>query len=205
MNWFMECPERIRLITKSYYSLQGLRWAPLGLLLALMPWIGSLPDHLPIYICYCLAIATFLFCGSWMWLAGRYYRRRFGRVESKPQSGWAYIFGLAYGAGYFLCTLADDKNSPVSFVALFWAFCLVIQAVAIGGIPVRRYYYSIAAVCVTILALMPSTGWIAANQLLSASHPSGMVFVGLVLTAVSLLDHFQLVRMFEHPKESVNA
>ena len=84
-----------------------------------MPWIGSLPDHLPMYICYCLAIATFLFCGSWMWLASRYYRRRFGRVESKPQSGRAYLFGLAYGAGYFLCTLADNKNSASKFCRAF--------------------------------------------------------------------------------------
>ena len=205
INWFMESTERIRLISKSYWPLQGLRWVPLWLFLVLKPWSGILPNHRPTFIRDYLTIVTFLFCVSWFRLSAGYYRRRFGRLQSKPPSGWMWLIGLAFLAGYVFCMFADDKNPPVSFVTLWWASYLVIQAVAIGGISVRRYYYGIAAVCVTILALVPSTGWVAANQLLLPSHPSGLVFLGLVLTTVSLLDHFQLVRMFEHPLESANA
>jgi hypothetical protein len=205
INWFMDNSERVRLITKSYCSLQGLRWVPLWLFLALKPWSGLLPNHRPTYIGDNLTIATFLFCVFWIWFSGRYYRRRFGRLESKPQSGWIWLFGLAFLAGYVLCLFADDRNPSVSFVTLWWACYLVIQALGIDGISVRRYYYSIAAVCVTVLALVPSTGWIAANQLLSSRHPSGLVFLGLLLTTLSLLDHFQLVRMFEHSSRGANA
>jgi hypothetical protein len=205
INWFMESPERIRLITKSYCALQGLRMVPLWLFLALRPWSGILPNHRPTYIRDNLSIVTFLFCISWIWLSGRYCRRHYGRVESKPQSGWFWLFGLAFLTGYVLCMFADDKNPPVSFIMLWWASYLLMQALAIGGIPVRRYYYGIAAVCVTGLALVPSTGRVTANQLMSPSHPSGLVFLGLVLTTVSLLDHFQLVRMIEHPSEGANA
>jgi hypothetical protein len=200
----MESVDRIRLISKSYCSLQGLRFAPLWLFLALKPWSSLLPNHRPTFIGDYLTIVAFLFCASWFWLSAGYYRRRFGRVESTPQSGWVRLFGLALLTGYVLCLFADDKNPPVSFLALWWAFFLVIQAFGIDGISVRRYYYGIAAVCVTALALVPSTGWVAANQLLSSRHPSGLVFLGLVLTTLSLLDHFQLVRMFEHPPESAN-
>jgi hypothetical protein len=200
----MDSPERIRLITKSFCVLQGLRWVPLWLFFVLKPLSGVLPNHRPIYIRDNLSIVAFLFCYFWFWFSARYYRRRFGRVESKSQSGWVWLFGLAFLAGYVLCLFADDKNPPVSFVTLWWASYLVLHALAVGGIPVRRYYYGIAAVCVAVLALAPSTGRIAANQLLSPSHPSGLIFLGLVLSTVSLLDHFQLVRMFEHPPESVN-
>lgn len=205
IDWFMEDPERIRLITKSYCSLQGLRWVPLWLFLALKPWSGLLPNHRPTYIGDYLTIATFLLCISWFWLSGRYYRRRFGRVESKPQSGWVWFLGLAFLVGYVLCMFADDRNPPISFLTLWWACWLAAQALVIGGISVRRYYYGIAAVCITALAFVPSTGWVTANQFLSPSHPSGLVFVGLVLTTLSLLDHFQLVRMFEHPLENASA
>jgi hypothetical protein len=201
----MENLARVRLITKSYRSLQGLRFAPLWFFLALKPWSGFLPNHRPTFIADYLTIATFLFCMSWIWLAGGYYRRRFGRVESQPQSGWVWLLGLAFLVGYVLCMFADDKNPPVSFVALWWASWLACQALLLSGISVRRYYYGIAAVCVTVLALAPSTGWVAANQLLSPRHPSGLVFVGLALATVSLLDHFQLVRMFEHSSEGANA
>jgi hypothetical protein len=200
----MENPERIRLITKSYCALQGLRLLPLWLFLTLKPWSGVLPNHRPIYVRDNLSIAMFLLCIAWIWLSGGYYSRHYGRVESKPQSGWVWLFGLAFLTGYVLCMFADDKNPSVSFVTLWWASYLVMHALVVGGIPVRRYYYGIAAVCVTILALVPSTGWVAANQLLSPSHPSGLIFLGLVLTTVSLLDHFQLVRMFEHPPVSAN-
>lgn len=200
----MDSLEKVRLITKSYCSLQGLRFAPLWLFFVLKPWSGVLPNHRPTYIRDNLSIVTFLFCVSCIWLSGRYYRRRFGRVEAKPQSGWLWLFGLVFVIGYFFCMFADDKNPPVSFVALWWSSVLAVQAFAIGGIAIRRYYYGIAAVCIAILALVPSTGWVAAKQLLSPSHPSGLVFVGLMLTTVSLLDHFQLVRLFEHRSKSAN-
>jgi hypothetical protein len=200
----MDSSERIRLVTKQYCSLQGLRFVPLWLFLVLKPWSGILPNHRPTFIRDYVTIATFLLCVSWIWLSGRYYRRHFGRVESKPQPWWAWLSGIGFTAAYGLCMFIDDKNPPVSFLALWWACWLGMQALLVPGISVRRYYYGIAAICVAAMSLMPSTGWIAANQLLSASRPSGLVFVGLVLTVLGLLDHFQLVRMFEHPSESAN-
>jgi hypothetical protein len=111
---------------------------------------------------------------------------------------------VAFMAAYFACMFADDRNPPVSFVALLWASFLAMQALASAGIPVRRFYYGIAALSVAIMALAPSTGRITATQLLSSNHPSGTVFLGLVMTTLGLLDHFQLVRMFAHPVEAAH-
>jgi drug/metabolite transporter (DMT)-like permease len=200
----MDSPERIRFITKHYCSLQGLRFTPLWLFLVLRPWGDVLPNHRPTYIRDNLTIAMFLFSFVWIWLAGRFYRRRYGRVESKPQPWWVWLIGASALPLYFLCLFADDKNPPVSLAALFFAGWLGLTALADTGIPIRRPYYGIAAVCVAILALAPSTGWIKASQLLSAYHPSGAVFLGLIMTTLGLLDHFQLVHMFEHHPETAH-
>jgi MFS family permease len=196
--------ERIRLITKQYCSLQGLRLTPLWLFMALKPCAGVLPNHRPTFVRDYSTIAAFLFCLFWIWYSGKYYSRRYGRVESQPTRWWVWLSIVMFMAVYFACMFADDKNPPVSFVALLWASLLATLALGITGIPVRRVYYGIGAVSVAILAFAPSTGRITATQLLSSNHPSGLVLIGLVMTTLAVLDHFQLVRMFEHPLENAN-
>jgi drug/metabolite transporter (DMT)-like permease len=201
----MDSPDRIRSITKQYCSLQGLRFTPFWLILVLRPWGDVLPNHRPTFIRDYLTMAMFLFSVIWIWLSGRYYRRRFGRVESKPQPWWAWLFAVAFIAAYFVCWFADEKNPPVSFVAVWWGCLLGVQALYFVSLGARRFYYGVAAVCMLALALLPSTGWITASRMFSAYHPSASFILGLVMTALGVLDHFQLVRMFEHPLESTNA
>jgi hypothetical protein len=201
----MDNPYRLRFLTKHYFSLQGLRFTPVWLILVLRPWGDVLPNHRPTYVRDYVTMTMFLFCGVWIWLAGRYYRRRYGRVVAKPQPWWCWLFVMCALAVYFACSLADEKNPPVSFVAVWWSCWLSAQALYFVGIGARRFYYGIAAVCMLALALLPSTGWITASRLLSAYHPSGAVLLGLIMTALGVLDHFQLVRMFAQPAGTANA
>src|ERR1039458_3689495 len=76
----MDNPYRLRFLTKHYFSLQGLRFTPVWLILVLRPWGDVLPNHRPTYVRDYVTMTMFLFCGVWIWLAGRYYRRRYGRV-----------------------------------------------------------------------------------------------------------------------------
>ncbi len=206
INLFMNEYERIRFLTANYFSLQGLRFTPLWLFLVLRPWGGVLPDHRPIYVRDYVTLAMLLVCGLWIWLAGRYYRNRYGRVQSSPQPWSCSFFIVGVVVTYFAFFLADETNPPVSFVAVWWGCWLGAQALwTPSGIGARRICYGIAAICLLALALLPLTGWIASSQLLTAYHPSGAILLGIIMLTLGVLDHMLLVRLISQPMRSVNA
>jgi hypothetical protein len=187
---------RITFLTKNYSALQGLRFTSFWLFLAISPWVSLLPDHRPTFIRDYTRIAMLLFCGIWIWLAGRYYRRHYGLVQSKSHSWWYPLGMVGAIAVWVLCCWLDEKNPPISFQALWWACLLGWQGLISIPNRTRRFYYGVAAIIMLVMSLLPLTGRIAASQILNADHPFGLILLNCVMVILGILDHLLLVRMF---------
>lgn len=186
---------RITFLTKSYSALQGLRFAPVWFFLAILPLVSLLPDHRPTFVRDYTRIAMLLFCGIWIWLAGRYYRRRYGSVQSKLHTWWYPLGIVGAVAIWVLCCWIDEKNPLVSFQALWWTCCLGWPGLTSPN-RTRRFYYGVAAIIMLVVSLLPLTGRIAASQILSADHPFGLILLACGMLILGVLDHLLLVRMF---------
>jgi hypothetical protein len=201
INRFMDDRERITFLTANYLALQGLRFTPFWLFFALKPWFDLLPNRRPTFIHDYGELGILLFCGVWIWLAGRYYRGHFGSVQKKPTNHpvWNSLLIAGFIVAFFVASWADEKNPPVSFLALFWACFLGAQAMASGGSNVRRLYYGIASASLLAVSLLPLAGRIPASHIFATADPFGNVLLGIELVTLGLLDHSLLVRMFAQP------
>lgn len=195
----------MRFLTNNYFNLQGLRLTPVWLFLAFRPWFQPLPNHRPIYFRDWLILAILLFCGVWIWFAGRLYHRRYGRVQSKPTPWWQTLCLAAAVAVYFVCYQADYKHSLVSFTAMWWSCFLAGRAVWQSGGELRRTAYAFAGVCMLLVAFVPLTGRIPSSELLNANHPSGAIVLGAVMATLGILDHLELVRLISTQSRSAHA
>ena len=203
INLFMTNYDRLRCITTNYRYLQGLRYTPMWLAFVLRPWIGLLPDHRPTFVRDYTMLAILVFCASWIWMAGHYYRRRYGAVQSKPIRPEMIPLLIAVFAAYLLCSLADEKNPPISFGAALWSCILGFQVGSASRLPrAHRIAYALASISMLALALLPLTGAIGARQLLSVDHPSGALWIGAAMIILGLIDHFQLVRLMSPPRSA---
>jgi hypothetical protein len=90
-------------------------------------------------------------------------------------------------------------HSNNSYLAVFCACWLTGQGLSPTNPPVRRFYYSAGlliafVVSVSAFAGRSSTWW-----------PNSSAFLGLVLLAVSLLDHWLLLHTFSEIRQGVDA
>lgn len=200
----MEERERIRFLASHYSALQGLRFTPFWLFIALSPWRYAMPDHAPTFLRDYATIAMLLFGIAWAWLAGKFYRARYGSVQSKPLHWSHFLFAGISLAAYIWCYLADEKNPPVSFVAAWWGCFLGAQGLWTGT-DSRRISYAAAAICMLLLGLVPLTGRVSPHRLFSAEHPSGMILLGTIMLCLGILDHFELVRLLSPASRSTHA
>src|SRR5665213_1685824 len=160
----MDGRDRITFVTKNYGALQGLRFTPAWLFLAIAPWVSQLPDHSPTFARDYTRIAMIVFCGVWIWLVGRYYRRRYGAVQPKPHPWWFSLCIAGAIAAWLICYWVDEKNPPVSFQTLWWGCWLGWQGLISTSNGARRTAYSVAAIFMLALSLLPLTGRVAASQ-----------------------------------------
>jgi hypothetical protein len=191
----MDTRERLAFLTKNYGALQGLRFTPAWLFLAISPWISQLPDHRPTFVRDYTRIAGIVFCGVWIWLVGRYYRRRYGVVRPKPHPWWTSLFIAVAIATWLMCSWADEKNLAISFQALWWGCLLGWQALESGSIGARRAAYSVAALFTLALSLLPLTGRVAASQIMTSGNRFGTVFLGVSMVILGVIDHLLLDRL----------
>lgn len=201
----MDIDERLRFLTVNYFSLQGLRFTPFWLFFVFRPWLEAVPDRRPVYLRDWLTFSMLLLCGVWIWLAGKLYHRRYGRVQSNPWPWWRILFFAAAIAVYFVCYQADYKNQPVSFTAIWWTCILAARAIGQAGSELRRTAYSLSGVCMFMLALLPFTARISSGELLDAYHPSGAIVLGALMATLGIIDHFELVRLISTQSRSAHA
>jgi hypothetical protein len=201
----MDDRERIHFLASHYSALQGLRFTPFWLFFALSPWRYAMPDHRPTFVRDYTTIAMLLFCIAWAWLAGKFYRARYGSVQSKPQHWSHFLFAGSMLVAYLWCYLADEKNPPVSFVALWWGCFLNVQCLWTVGTESRRIAYTAAGISMLLLALVPVTGLISTSRLLSVDHPSGSILLGTIMLAMGIFDHFELLRLLSPASGSTHA
>lgn len=175
---------RVRFVTGQFCSLQGLRIVPIGLYLVLFAagWLGRQGDctlQLPAIL---LALALYL-------AAGRYYERRFGRVQRASQRAVeALIVVVALIAFVAAGALNAAGQLPVSMTGLAMAAFLFAVYAAHGSR--YRWHYAVLGAGMLVLSLLPlvwkQPGLDLDRVLLGA--------FGLAYVVGGMLDHLLLVR-----------
>jgi hypothetical protein len=156
---FME-RDRLVAVTRGFNSLQGLYYAPIGMVMAawvLMDMMSaqSLARDLAKFVILSLGCAA-------CFAARGYYRRRFGVVALHYGQSWSVVmliaaFALMWGASYL-----DAKTMyPISFETLWWALFYV--TCYLRPFHIRPFSLWFAGVFL-ILAFLPLTGTIPKEQ-----------------------------------------
>ncbi|MCC6189516.1 MAG: hypothetical protein IT318_10795 [Anaerolineales bacterium] len=176
--------QRVRFVTGQFYYLQGLRIVPIGLYLVLLAtgWLGRQGDctlQLPALL---LALALYF-------VAGRYYERRFGRVQRQSQRAAEALLVLVALIVFLAANAIDAVGQlPVSLTGLGMASFL-FAVYAVHGSRYRQHY-AILGVGMLVLSLLPlawkQTGLSLDRVLLGA--------FGLAYVVGGVLDHLLLTR-----------
>ncbi|MGA2650357.1 MAG: hypothetical protein ABSF28_07530 [Terracidiphilus sp.] len=188
---------RLTYLTRHYYELQGIRTAPMWLCFLAMQ---THPDSVRSYgkwndlfpsVAMCLMIL-------FSWLAGRYYRRRFGWLNpawiSLPKSRfyWSLVMCLAIWSFFSLIFLGFLGNLPY-VLTLVWISPLFNKE----NLPLRRIYFAVAGAVVVFSALF-----------LQITHRDGRIIVViqcLVLLALGIADHLLLMSLLAPAREAADA
>jgi hypothetical protein len=192
-------PEQLSFLTKAYNSLQGLRLTPAWLLGVLKPWIDLMPNR-PIYLHDYVMLGSLIFCFIWFWISGRWYRKRYGKVEVYSHSQALIV--IAALSAFLFASWLDGKNPPVSFMALFFFAALFQMAFMVPKDRIRSVYYSAAAGCMLLAALLPLSGWISVSHLMIS--PQFWVTFNSLMLIGGVLDHFLLHSRLSQSRRSLN-
>lgn len=184
--------DQIRDLAANYSDRQGLRIVPM----ALMILIQSFPRPLRVPSeAYALAMPLTLLVGLGGYaLIGRYYERKFGRVEELPYEGVPVALQIALVVlGFFVSIGIDMLVRPPVFVSgLLVAAWLIATSWSSRRI---RGYYAAAGIVLALVSLLPLIGQTQA----SVASMYGFVF-GVSLLLAGVRDHAQFVGQF--PRET---
>jgi MFS family permease len=132
------------------------------------------------------------------WLAGRYYRRRFGWLNptwiTLPTSlfYWSLVLGFLIWSLYALIFLRFFGNLPYLFMTV-WISPLFNEE----NPPIRRIYFALAGAVV-----ISSTLFI---QLTHRNNALILVIQCFVLLALGIADHLLLMSLCTPPREDAHA
>ncbi|MCP3140637.1 hypothetical protein [Pyxidicoccus xibeiensis] len=208
---------RIQLVTRYYDWLQGLRFLPIGLMLLVMavflaslPLEGGRPPRLSLTVLEVGGpVALVLY-----FVLGWYYRRRFGDVkpsaatlQTRRRMMWTFVLaGLVLSQGVVLALgRKSGEPMPVTLALVLAAGSLVAYWAWMGRfVP----HYPPIAGGMLLLAGVHGLGF---NPLCTLLHPGSSALDwrcematfhavwGLVIVALSVLDHRLLVRTLRPP------
>lgn len=188
---------RLTYLTRHYYELQGIRTAPMWLcFLAMQAQPYAVHSHgrwndLFVSLAMCLMI-------FFSWLAGKYYRSRFGWLNptwiSLPKSRfyWSLVLCLATW-GIFSIVFLGFLGSLPYMLTLVWISPLFNKE----NLPLRRIYFAVAGAVVVSSALY-----------LQLTHRDGRMIVViqcLVLLALGVADHLLLMSLLAPAREAADA
>lgn len=205
----------IRTLTRSYQALQGLRKAPIGLLLLLGGVLTPVAEWSQAWdrIHNLLVLVPIL---ALYWLIDRYYRREYGYVQySRVEvlgntklilKGAASVIGAL--GGIVAALWVDLFVSPlVSVTGMFVAACLLLSCV-LGWRETGRFgvHYAVMAVLLAATSLLPMAGLVPTEGYVTTVLPP---VLGTILLIGGILDHMTLRRSLplmpeapEEPRES---
>jgi hypothetical protein len=196
-NPTMDDQGRLTYLTRHYYELQGIRTAPMWLAFLATQANPNIAHFRGIrYDVAALMAMGLLFFFSW--LAGRYYRRRFGWLDPTwiafPTSRfyWSLFLGLSIWSFYSIVFLHFRGNLPFA-LTLAWISPLFNNE----NPPLRRIYFALAGAVVVFSALF-----------LQLNHWDGRIIVViqcLVLLALGIADHLLLMSLCTPPREDADA
>jgi hypothetical protein len=181
--------EEIYDLAANYSDRQGLRIVPLAILV----FLQSLPR--PTTLERVAALARMLplpllvgLCGYV--LIGRYYERRFGKVEQMPHGGMPVALQIVLMVVCVLVTIGIDVmvHPPIFVSGVLVAAWLI--ATSWSSRRIRGFYVATGAV-LALISLLPLAG----QSLQQVGSIYGMTF-GLSLLIAGLNDHRQFVRHF---------
>jgi hypothetical protein len=197
-------PERLRYVAGHYRELQGLILVPFGLIF-LVPGLvsGGWGAQGEMWRWPTIVGALLL-----SWLASLYYQRAVGRVWPAIQSGGSYgwlmfMIGAALALGWFAGPWFDALlQPPISVTALTVSGVLLVPYVAARG-RYRKHYLYLALLYLAI-ALLPLTGQVSSEQLVTNAQLFGLLY-GLPWIVAGLGDHLFLMRSLKPlPREAVD-
>jgi hypothetical protein len=189
----MDDRARLTYLTRHYYELQGIRIAPMWLCLLAMQ-MDNIAGYASSARNDVFAIIAMFAMVFFMWLAGRYYRSRFGRLDpqwiSLPTNlfYWCIVFCFFVWSIYSLVFLQFFGNLPYWFT-IIWISPLFNAE----NPPLRRIYFAIAGAVVIFSALF-----------LQLTHRDGSIIIViqcLVLIALGIADHLLLMSLLPRTRE----
>ncbi len=180
----MDDQGRLTYLTHHYYDLQGIRTAPTWISLLVFQVTPNSSNG----FAWAMIFLTLGLMSLWSWLAGRYYARRFGRVESTwisfPTSGiyWSLALGFFAFSIYRIIFTGYHGDLPYMFT-LVW-----LSPLFSGENPLqRRVYYAVAGALV-----------ISSTYYLQLNHREIKYIIAIqcvVLLALGLADHLLLMSL----------
>jgi hypothetical protein len=181
----------VRQVTANLWFWQGLRWAPVGPLVAgatILASAGSNPAVAWTGLAAMVALAWWLYR-----IADRYYVRRYGVVRLalgqhrfRDQIKWLAVYP-AMAASIVVDMLAKP---PVFVTGAVWAAAVLLYRRSTGG--GRRHYLVAAAVLVALVPL-PALGVVEPGK---DALTLWLVVVAILYVACGVLDHVELARRF---------
>lgn len=191
--------ERIRLLSRRFHELQGLRVALAGAALALVVggYLMTTPEPSDTGAMIAVLV-SFVLIVPGVWSLNRYYATRFGRqVSSPPRKLWLIMlvyfayFGVAWTLNARIEAIPAGAPTAVTVaLASIW--------LAIRDWPWRAHYLGApAAVAIGFIASAPVTG------VLEPGITLAMIFLllGASMVPIGLLDHLLLVRLVKEARE----
>ncbi len=184
-------------LTRHYYELQGIRTLPLWFfMLAIQFQPNSAHTNGPVHDVFIFAaICLMALC---QWLAGRYYRSRFGWLKPTwiifPTSRvyWVLVHCFFFWFIYSLFFLHFHGNLPY-LLTLAW----VSPAFSDENLPVRRIYFALAGAMVVFSSLF-----------LQIARWDGRIIIAIqcvALVALGIADHLLLMSLCIPLRENADA
>jgi len=191
--------ERIRLLSRRFRELQGLRIALAGAVLVLVLGGYLITTPKPSNNGAMMAVAvSFVVIVPGVWSLNRYYAAKFGRQVSSPRPK-SWRLSLAWFVYFFVASTLNAKfpeippGTPtlaVVGVASIW--------LAIRDWPWRAYYLlATAAVAMGFIASAPVTGILEPGMTLAVMF----LLVGASMVPIGVLDHLLLVKLMREARE----
>jgi hypothetical protein len=193
----MDDQNRLTYLTRHYYELQGIRTAPMWLAFLAIQLVQS-SVYKGTWIKYLLVALIMFLMIFFSWLAGRYYRRRFGWLDptwiTLPMSRlyWSVVLCLFIWSLYVLIFLNIRGNLPY-YLTIIWISPLFNEE----NPRLRRIYYALAGAVV-----ISSTVFI---QLTHRNNAFILAIQCLVLLALGIADHLLLMSLCTPPREDAHA
>jgi hypothetical protein len=171
-----------------------LRLAPVYLLFIASPWMDLHRVNIRSGLIDLGACA--LICIAWYLLLNRYYKRHYGRIESKwdqDRKPFQWFFVLAYGLFAYFAFRGHDL--PEQYVLLWVPIFILSEGLSCSNVALRRSYYIVGS-AIFLSTLLPAL----IRSMLGHRffYIYDFAFFGSILLILSILDHILLTHSFHH-------